>query len=75
MKSFQLEEYPNKKRDLLKITSIYSELLNYYPKQLLHTMDPSEDIKQLENLWETLDHLIQHRESQLEKALLRQDLQ
>ena len=35
------------------------------------TMDPDEDITVLQNLWENLDQLINKRESQLEKALLR----
>ena len=48
-----------------------SELQNYYPKQLMLSMDPKEDIIALQNMWENLDQLISKRESQLEKALLR----
>jgi dystonin len=71
LKSFQLEEYANRKRDLNKLTSLYCELQNYYPKQLMLSMDPKEDIIALQNMWENLDQLISKRETQLEKALLR----
>jgi hypothetical protein len=69
LKSFQLEEYRGKRADLNKIASMYSELQNYYPKQLMLMMDPQEDLSVLQSIWYKLEGQMQIRESQLDKAL------
>jgi hypothetical protein len=73
LKTFRLEEYHNKQKERNKINSIHSELQNYLPKQASLIMDPNEDIKILDRLWDKLDQTIQNREAQLEKAILSWD--
>lgn len=71
LKAFRLEEYPLKQKDHKKLTYLYSELQNIYPKHFAQSIDPAENIKMLESLWEKLDHALQNRESQLEQAIYK----
>lgn len=71
LKAFRLEEYPLRQKDRKKLTYLYSELQNIYPKHFAQSIDPAENIKLLESLWEKLDQSLQNRESQLEQAIYK----